>query len=327
MGSASSGIGPHNVRRPEIEGNRAQKSINRVAASDVGSPFRHGTACVPSGHHDLGSVPLHGIASRQDLPLPFTFVVVGAALALIISFVVLIFAWRTPRFATLSGVPLPRLTTVVDHPAVRWIATPADLGGIRHRGAAAIAGQDRLTNPIFGFVFVWMWVGLVPISLLLGWFWRATNPLGPCTPASVHSHASTPEAGLATLPKPIGVWPAAAGIFAFSWLELVQPDRTTLSVLRLWAVAWFVIMILGAIVFSQRWIGAADPFEAYASTVAELSAWRRIEGSLSLVNPLAGLSAWTPPPGAVGVVAALLGGTAYDSFANTSWWIQTVQAV
>ena len=49
--------------------------------------------------------------------------------------------------------------------------------------------------------------------------------------------------------------------------------------LRLWAVAWFVIMIIGAIVFSQRWIAAADPFEAYASTVAELSAWRRIEGT------------------------------------------------
>jgi hypothetical protein len=270
-------------------------------------------------------VPLHGIASRQDLPLPFTFVVAGAVFALIISFVVLVFAWRTPRFSTLSGVPLPRLTSVVDHPVVRWTARLLVLAAFAIAALAAMAGQDRLTNPIFGFVFVWMWVGLVPISLLLGWFWRATNPLrtvhaGLCAVARINT-----EDRLATIPEPIGVWPAAVGIFAFSWLELVQPDRTTLSVLRLWAVAWFVIMIIGAIVFSQRWIAAADPFEAYASTVAELSAWRRIEGNLSLVNPLAGLSAWTPPPGTVGVVAALLGGTAYDSFANTSWWIQTVQ--
>jgi hypothetical protein len=270
-------------------------------------------------------VPLHGIATRQDLPLPFTFVVVGAVGALIISFVVLVFAWRTPRFSTLSGVPLPRLTSVVDHSVVRWAARLLVLAAFAIAALAVMAGQDRLTNPIFGFVFVWMWVGLVPISLLLGWFWRATNPLrtvhaGLCAVARLN-----PADRLMTIPKPIGVWPAAAGIFAFSWLELVQPDRTTLSVLRLWAVAWFVIMIIGAIVFSQRWIAAADPFEAYASTVAELSAWRRIEGNLSLVNPLAGLSAWTPPPGAVGAVAALLGGTAYDSFANTSWWIQTVQ--
>ena len=270
-------------------------------------------------------LPLHGIASRQDLPLPFRFVVVGAALALIISFVVLIFAWRTPRFSTLRGAPLPRLTTVVDHPAVLWAARLLILGAYGIAALAVMAGQDRLTNPSFGFVFVWMWVGLVPISLLLGWFWRATNPLrtvhaGLCALARIDT-----QAGLMSLPKQLGVWPAALGIFAFSWLELVQPDRTTLSVLRLWAVGWFVIMILGAIVFSQRWIAAADPFETYASTVAELSAWRRIEGTLALVNPLAGLSSWTPPPGAAAVVAALLGGTAYDSFANTSWWIQTVQ--
>ena len=87
-----------------------------------------------------------------------------------------------------------------------------------------MAGQDRLTNPSFGFVFVWMWVGLVPISLLLGWFWRATNPLrtvhaGLCAVARINT-----EDRLATIPKSIGVWPAAAGIFAFSWLELVQPD-------------------------------------------------------------------------------------------------------
>ena len=96
------------------------------------------------------------------------------------------------------------------------------------------------------------------------------------------------------------------GIFAFSWLELVQPDRTTLSVLRLWAVAWFVIMIIGAIVFSQRWIAAADPSRR---TRPPSPNCRPGDGSkLSLVNPLAGLSAWTPPPGAVAVVAALLGG-------------------
>ena len=158
-------------------GKRAQKSINPVAASDVGVRSAMGPPASRVGTMTSVLVPLHGIASRQDLPLPFTFVVVGAVLALIISFVVLVFAWRTPRFSTLSGVPLlPRLTSVVDHPAVRWIARLLVLAAFAIAAAAVMAGQDRLTNPSFGFVFVWMWVGLVPISLLLGWFWRATNP-------------------------------------------------------------------------------------------------------------------------------------------------------
>ena len=158
-----------------------------------------------------------------------------------------------------------------------------------------MAGQDLLTNPIFGFVYVWMWVGLVPISLLLGQFWRATNPLrsihrGLCALARVE-----PEQGLATQPSWVGVWPAAIGLFGFGWLELVQPDRTTLAVLRLWALAWLVILVLGAIVFGQRWIGAADPFEAYASTLAQMSIWRRVGDEVRLVNPLAGLNAWHAP--------------------------------
>ena len=270
-------------------------------------------------------IPLHGIASRHDLPLPFSFVVLGAALALVISFVVLIFAWREPRFRTVGGRPLPALTRIIDHPWVRRITCWLVLAIYAWAAMAMLLGQDLLTNPIFGFVYVWMWVGLVPISLLLGQFWRATNPLrtlhrGLCALARID-----PRQGLVRLPRRIGVWPAALALFAFSWLELVQPDRTTLAVLRVWALAWLVIMIIGAVVFGSRWIGAADPFETYSSTVAQLSPWRRVRDQLRLVNPLAGLNAWHPPPGSPAVVAVLLGSTAFDSFANTSWWIQTVQ--
>ena len=271
-------------------------------------------------------IPLHGIASRGDLPLPFSFVVVGAVLALVISFAILIFAWRQPRFERVGGRPTPGLTAVVDHPIVRLIARGLVLATYAWAALAMMAGQDLLTNPIFGFVYVWMWVGLVPISLLLGQFWRATNPLrtihrGLCAVARVD-----PEQGLVTLPSRVGVWPAAVGLFGFGWLELVQPDRTTLPVLRLWALAWLVILVLGAIVFGQRWIGAADPFEAYASTLAQMSIWRRVGDQLRLVNPLAGLNAWHAPPGATAVVAALLGSTAFDSLTNTSWWIRAVQS-
>jgi hypothetical protein len=271
-------------------------------------------------------VPLHGIASRHDLPLPFSFVVVGAAFALAISFVVLIFAWRRPRFAVVGGIPLPRLTAVLDHRSFRLVARLVVLAVYGWAAMAMMAGKDLLTNPIFGFVFVWVWVGLVPISLLLGQFWRATNPLrtvhaGLCAVARIE-----PDHGLVRLPDRVGVWPAAAGVLGFGWLELIQPDRTTLAVLRVWVLGWFVIMIIGAVIFGRRWIAAADPLEAYASTVAQLSPWRRVDGIIRLVNPLAGLSSWSPPRGAVGVVAALLGSTAYDSFANTTWWIQTVQS-
>jgi len=270
--------------------------------------------------------PLHGIASRHDLPLPFELVVLGAALALAVSFVVLLLAWRRPRFAELGGRALPALTRLVDRPATRLAARLLILAVYAWAGLALMAGQDLLTNPVFGFVFVWMWVGLVPISLLLGGFWRATNPLRTIHDGLSRLAGTDPDQGLVRLPERIGVWPAAVALFAFAWLELVQPDRTTLAVLRVWALAWLVLGVIGAIVFGRRWIGATDPFENYAGTVAQLSPWARGDGGLRLVNPLAHLSHWRAPPGSVAVVAALLGSTAFDSFANTSFWITTVQS-
>src|SRR4029450_12257771 len=101
-------------------------------------------------------VPLHGIASRHDLPLPFSFVVVGAALALAISFVVLAVAWREPRFVGVSGRPLPAVSRVVDHPGVRLAARLIILVVWAWAGLALMAGQDRLDKPLLCFAFVWV---------------------------------------------------------------------------------------------------------------------------------------------------------------------------
>ncbi|HET7476489.1 MAG TPA: hypothetical protein VFJ97_10785 [Dermatophilaceae bacterium] len=274
----------------------------------------------------VAPIPLHGIGTRGDLPLPFPFVVGGAAAALAVSFAVLFLAWRTPRYDSVGGFQLPALTAVVDHPGFRWGARAAVLTVYVWSGMALVAGKDLLTNPVFGFVYAWMWVGLVPLSLLLGPFWRATNPLRTIHSTLCWIARTDPEQGLVRLPRSLGIWPAAVGLFAFAFLELVQPDRTTLVVLRLWALMWLVVLVLGAVVLGRRWIGAADPFESYATAVAQLSVWRRVGDQIRLVNPLAGLSRWTPPPGLPAVVSVLLGATAFDSFSNTSWWISTVQS-
>lgn len=270
--------------------------------------------------------PLHGIASRHDLPLPFSFVLVGAGVALVVSFVVLGVAWRRPRFGAVGGVALPRLTRFVDSSVTRTLARVLVLVLFAWVGLALFAGRDLLTNPVFGFVFVWMWVGLVPLSILLGPFWRVVNPLRTLHRLLCAVARTDPREGLAALPSWVGLWPGAIHLTAFTWLELVQPDRTTLPVMRVWALAWLVVVVLGAIAFGERWFAVSDPFEVYSTTIARLSPWHRTGDVLRLVNPLAGLTAWRPPPGAVGVVAVLLGSTAFDSFTNTTRWISTVQA-
>ena len=73
-------------------------------------------------------VPMHGLGGARDLPIPASLAISAAVAALVISFTVLIVAWRTPRYdARTQGRPLPDgFAGFVDGPPLRW--TPRVLG-------------------------------------------------------------------------------------------------------------------------------------------------------------------------------------------------------
>ncbi len=267
---------------------------------------------------------LHGIGGRQDLPIPFGLAVTGAGIAIAVSFVILAVAWRSPKYrGAASGTPLPAgLRTALDSSWLRWAVRVFGLAVFGWAALALLAGVDRLTNPIFGFVYILVWVGLVPVSLLLGPVWRTLNPLRTLHLLACRVLRHDPRRGLLELSPRVGLWPAAFGIFAFAWLELVAPDRATLLVVQAWLSLYVVYVMFGAVLFGDRWFAAADPFEAYATLMAKLSPWgRRSDGVIVLRRPLENLDSLTPRPGLVALVAALLGSTAYDGFSRSSRWI------
>ena len=273
-------------------------------------------------------LPLHGIGGRQDLPIPFGLAVGGAGVAIAVSFIILGFAWRSPKYrGNAAGKPLPAaITRTVDSAVFRWFVRIAGLAVFLYAMVALIFGVDRLTNPIFGFIYILVWVGLVPISLLLGPVWRTLNPLRTLHLLLSKLLRQPPSKGLLELPAWLGLWPAALGIFAFTWLELVAPDRATIPVLQGWLALYVVITMFGAILFGDRWFATGDPFEVYATLMSRLSPWgRRTDGSLVIRRPLENLDGLKPQPGLVGMVAALLGSTAYDGFSNSTAWIGWAQ--
>jgi len=274
-------------------------------------------------------VPLHGLGSRQDLPLPLPAAVGAAVLVLLLSFAVLALAWREPRWdGVAGGRALPGLTRLVDARWFRGIVAALGVFAFTWVGAALWFGRDRVTNPVFGFTYVWLWVGLVPLSLLFGPLYRLANPLGRL--ARLLQLAGLPAGGLRPLSretwKRLGAFPAAVGLLGFSWLELVQPDNNTLAVLQGWWLALVGAVIGGTVLFGRRWVAAADPFQAYAVLVSRASPWQRVDGVVHLVNPLRHLSTARTPAGTWAVVAVLLGGTAFDGFTSTSWWVRTTQS-
>jgi hypothetical protein len=271
----------------------------------------------------------HGIGGAKDLPIPAEYAIAGAGAALAVSFIVLALAWRSPRFdAARSGRPLPQgLADVVDS---GWFAAALRGLGLLFFGYvvwAAVAGPDLLTNPVFGVVYVLVWVGLVPASLLFGPFYRAVSPARTLHLLLSRLTGGDPEQGLYRLPSWVGMWPAALGLLAFVWFELVYPGQTYLAPVRLWFAIYLAATVVGGALFGDRWIERADPFEVYSTLVGRLSVFgRRADGTLVLRSPLGNLDGTPAWPGLVAVVAVLFGSTAFDSFKDSSPWVRFTQS-
>ncbi len=270
----------------------------------------------------------HGIGGAKDLPIPAAYAMAGAGVALAVSFLVLALAWRTPRFdAAHKGRPVPaRLARAVDSPRLALVVRLLGFVFFLYVVWAAVAGPDLLVNPVFGVVYVLLWVGLVPASLLLGPFYRAVNPARTIHLGLTRLTGSAPEQGVVALPRWVGHWPAAFGLLAFVWMELVYPHSTYLSPVRLWFAVYIAVVVVGAAVFGSGWIERADPFEVYSTLVGHLSVFgRRADGRLVLRSPLGNLDGVPARPGLVAVVSVLFGSTAFDSFKDSTAWLQFTQ--
>jgi hypothetical protein len=269
----------------------------------------------------------HGLGGAKDLPVSPELAIVGAVAALTVSFTVLAVAWRTPRYdAATSGRPAPAwLARVVDSAAFRVVLRVVGLVLFLYAAFAAVFGRDLLTNPVFGMFYVWWWVGLVPLSLLLGPVWRAISPVRTVNLVFARLSGSDPDRGVFDYPPALGLWPAALGLFAFVWMELVYPFGTDLGPVRLWCAAYVAIMLLGGALFGSGFYERADPFEVYSSLVAKMSVWGRRGELLVVRSPLADLDTVRVRPGLVAVVAVLFGSTAFDSFKDSTPWVKFVQ--
>ncbi|MFJ2752252.1 hypothetical protein [Streptomyces sp. NPDC087297] len=302
----------------------------------------------------------HGIGSQHDLPISPFYAFAGAFAALFVSFLALGLLWSTSRFrGERSGLALPvALQRVADAPATRTA-----LRGLGLAAALAVllylllGPDDPAHNPAPGAVYVLLWVGLVPASLLLGPVWRLLNPLrtlhrllsralrrpepepgpepgpepepGP-DPSPAPDPDSAPDAAPARghhpLPARLGQWPAAVGLFGFTWLELVAPEPASTTTLLIAITAYATAQLLLAARFGERWFDDGDAFEAYSTLLARLSPLgRRSDGRLVLRNPFHGLDATPERPGLVATVCVLLGSTAYDGFSDNPSWVNVLQ--
>ena len=272
-------------------------------------------------------VPGHGLGGARDLPLPASLAISAAVAALVISFTVLIVAWRTPRYdARTQGRPVPEgFARFVDGAPLRWTLRVLGLVAFLYLGWALIAGPDVVTNPVFGSFYVLLWVGIVPFSLLLGPVFRAISPMRTINLLLARATGGSPGTGVSAYPAWLGYWPASVGLFAFVWQELVNESSTFLGSLRLWLALYVGAMLVGSALFGDTWFKRGDPFEVYSTLIGRLCPLgRRGDGRLVVRSPLSNLDGVEVAPGLVGVMAVLLGSTAFDSYKDKLTWVDFV---
>jgi hypothetical protein len=265
----------------------------------------------------------HGLVGRQDLPIPRWLFAWGAAVVLVISFVALAVLW-----------PKPRLEDAAEHRVLRVPAFLEPICGVI--GVAAFAGmvyagfagtQAATANVEPTVIYVLFWVGLPFLSAVFGDLfapfnpWRATARFVAWVAGRVSGdRLPAPMA----YPAWLGRWPAAVGIFAFAWVELVYVSRDDPSILATLALLYAATQLIGMSVYGiATWTHRADAFAVYFNLFSKLAPLHWRDRTLYRRLPLAGAPHLDVMPGTVALLCTMIGTTSFDGFSQGQLWTGT----
>ncbi|HEX6666135.1 MAG TPA: fenitrothion hydrolase [Solirubrobacterales bacterium] len=265
----------------------------------------------------------HALAARQDLPVPAWLFAWGASIVLIVSFFALAAGWRKPRFEQANWRPLGAgfSRTLLSTPAQALFG----LVGVFLLGVAVYAGLRGTEAPdrnfALTFLFVTTWLGFPFFSALLGDIFRPFNPwraVGRAAGAAFGAIAGQRPAHIA-YPERLGRWPAAIGLLAVVWLEVVygasggvavglDPHAAAVATLVYSAYTLTMMALFGV----EKWCERGEIFSVYFGMFGRLGCFGVNEGRLALRRPLSAATSWATIPGSAAVVIASIASTSFD---------------
>jgi hypothetical protein len=255
----------------------------------------------------------HGIAQREDLPIPQWLFAWAAAGVLVASFAALGALWPRPRLEAAGWRPLPGGRVLGSAP-VRALAGVAGVALLAVTVAAGyLGGASALDNFAPTFVLIWFWVGLVFASVLLGDVFGALSPwraMGRVLPSRERPY-----------PARLGRWPAAAMLLGFGWIELGSGWGDHPARLATAALAYTAFTLAAQATWGvETWTRRGEGFAVFFGLFARMSPLEARDGVVGLRPPLAGLPRLDPLPGTVAVVCVMIGTVTFDGLGQGPLW-------
>ncbi len=265
----------------------------------------------------------HALVARQDLPVPAWLFAWGASIVLIVSFFALSVSWRAPRFEEDHWRPLGAgLSRALLGPPAQILCGAIGvflLGLAVYAGLRGTEAPDR--NFALTFLFVTVWLGFPFLSVVFGDVFRPFNPwraIGRAVGGGVAALTGQRPIHLA-YPRWLGRWPAAIGLIAFVWLEVVygasggvavglSPHVAAVAAL-LYSVYTLAMMGLFG---TERWCRTGEVFSVYFGMFARLGSFGVEDGRLGLRRPFSAATRWATTPGSAAVVIASIATTSFD---------------
>jgi hypothetical protein len=262
----------------------------------------------------------HGLVGRQDLPIPRWLFAWAAAVVLVVSFVALAVLWPRPRLEEARERRVRRVPVVLE-PICGLIGIAA-FAFVVYAGYAGT--QTATANLAPTVIYVIFWVGIPFVSAVFGDVFAAFNPWravarGVAWIAGRVTGGRLPEP--MAYPTWLGRWPAALGILAFAWVELVYINRDDPSLLASLALAYAATQLIGMSVFGiDRWTRRADAFAVYFNLFSKLAPLHWRDRTLYRRPLLSGAPKLDPAPGTVALLCTMIGTTSFDGFSQGSLW-------
>jgi len=265
----------------------------------------------------------HALVARKDLPVPAWLFAWGASIVLIVSFFALSVGWRTPRFERDRWRPLgARLSRAL-------LALPAQivygLVGVSLLGVAIYAGLHGTEAPdrnfALTFLYVTVWLGFPLFSVFLGDVFQPFNPWRAVGRTAGGAFTALAGQRPAHLPYPpwFGRWPAAIGLIAVVWLEIIygasggvavglEPHAAAVAAACYSAYTLTMMALFGV----EQWCRAGEVFSVYFGMFGQLGCFGVKDGRLGVRRPFAAATKWATVPGSAAVVIASIATTSFD---------------